>query len=346
MLVLVLCLAIVEAQFSLSRSLDANVLAAAPMQLEYISFSVRLPGKTRLACALGVEVKTTDSTTVSFGLLRNRLEVNFYPPIFVDVQWPVANVQFSGLTVDFTAQQVTPKMAHSGFALPVSVSKAREFATTFVQKILQGTAFARRGYSPFSDANLMQNVAKMQTNLVAPPITRCWTLSLGIGRFPKRISIDNLGSPSLSARFRMLRSFNQNQIEIEAGTDVSVNVDFAGTMSSLLQRRPIVRNAMIRFKKQNGSAGMAVRLLSERLVLIDGVSLNYGRIDVSYISALDVISAIGQLIANRGLGVNPNSRAIGQDIVNAEVTKKFQTFVLSNRRIIPSLDLAQVLGIN
>lgn len=129
---------------------------------------------------------------------------------------------------------------------------------------------------------------------------------------------------------------------------MTATINFQGSITTLLDRKPLVDSISFSARTQDGKGGIGVPLFGAKLVLVNGFSLRRGgRVHVEYVSALDALALLGELIANRGVGVNPNREAIGQQMVNEEAEKKIRSWVLANRNnVVPGVDLAQVLGIN
>jgi|JI10StandDraft_1071094.scaffolds.fasta_scaffold2849732_1 hypothetical protein len=100
-------------------------------------------------------------------------------------------------------------MANRRGLLPVAASQAKTFASTFVRDVLSGSAFAARGYNPFVDRSLMQNIAKLQAGLVLPKQRWC------AGGPPERLSVNALSSPSVTVSLESQGSFSRHGLVIE-----------------------------------------------------------------------------------------------------------------------------------
>lgn len=66
---------------------------------------------------------------------------------------------------------------------------------------------------------------------------------------------------------------------------------------------------------------------------------------MEYVSVLDVLALLGEMVARNGVA-SQSRQIIGQEAVDAEASKRVRAWVLANRNVVPSVDLAQVLGIN
>lgn len=150
--------------------------------------------------------------------------MSFSPPIFLDVQWPISNVELDGMSVNLVSQRISVEVRNR-IGLPFAASPARKAVTTFMTTVLRGTPFSRLGYSPFSDSQLMSSIAALQRNIVFPKQGFCF------GGPPTAISVDSLSEPGVSASLTALQTI-KNVVELSEGATVYVNVDFRGTVSS------------------------------------------------------------------------------------------------------------------
>jgi hypothetical protein len=159
----------------------------------------------------------------SFDLTRHK--VSFSPPIFLDIQWPISNVELDGMSVNLVSLRISVEMRNQIGVLPFAASPARKAVTNFMTSVLRGTPFSRPGYSPFSDSQLMSNIAALQKNIVFPKQGFCF------GGPPTAISVDSISEPGVSASLTALQTI-KDVVELAEGTTVYVNVDFRGSVSS------------------------------------------------------------------------------------------------------------------
>lgn len=146
----------------------------------------------------------------------------------------------------FQTQTIDVGLSNRLGLLPVAASKAKSFALTFVRDVLSNSAFAVRGYSPFSDSRLMFNIAKLQAGLVLPKQRFCF------GGPPERLSVNSLASPSITVSIESLGNLERNGLVIEKGVTLTLSVDFQGSISTLIDRRPMIDSISVSARTADG----------------------------------------------------------------------------------------------
>lgn len=259
--------------------------------------------------------------TISADGLRFTLQ----PPLLVDVVWPLANVEVRWIHYAYGGA-VTFDTRHRGFALPLTRSRVEQTITELITTSVKNTPLARRGYNPFTDPNPTRTLEMLTKNM--PTAANACSRPMQLGHLS-----DATGSISLLSS----RGYARDGLELKAGGVIHGVVELRGKVQDHLRgRNMFLERASLTFQPN---------LVAKTLAEIRSVTLfRGGRMDVSYISILDGLRAIGNLIASRGLSAGTSRTAVGSEQVHAFVEARLKTWLDENYSIVPGYDLRVVLG--
>lgn len=178
------------------------------------ALSFTLPGNR----ALSEELSTTNPTQVFLSVSPSGLQVSFSPALLISTPWYASDMEWSGISYDFTKGAVSSiSLADVDFR-PSGQSKARGVLTGKVTTVLAGTRMAAAGYDPVSDPDIMGTLGQIKSNfagmgsgggggITAKEITGvAATVNLNIGtpihQGTAAGAIEISGGVSLTARFK------------------------------------------------------------------------------------------------------------------------------------------------
>ncbi len=193
------------------------------------SLSISLPGGKVLAADTEGMIEdwnlaTSGTTTVTLQVTPTGINISMSPALAIDAQWPVENMEVSGLFYDFTSGTVTVSAANTGNGLSSRLPQAKiSFETTF-RNAIKGTRVAAPGYDPMTDPNVTETLEQIATNWQSTPSSGG---SVGAGDITKvtaSVSVDlkdiHAGTPAGS---------------IHANGNVTISAEFAGSMKDIAE---------------------------------------------------------------------------------------------------------------
>lgn len=134
------------------------------------SLSFDLPGGKALTGDWN-DLSTTNQTTITLTITPTGLRVNFSPALLIDAQWPVSDMEWSGLTYDFATASISSIGLADTQTVAVSAGQgtARSKISSFFISLLSGTPMAKPGYDPLTDTNPRDTLSIIKNNFMKTP---------------------------------------------------------------------------------------------------------------------------------------------------------------------------------
>ncbi|MBI2569952.1 MAG: hypothetical protein HYV63_23350 [Candidatus Schekmanbacteria bacterium] len=341
----------------LSQPLDRQL--PAPFRLEEASLSFRMPGNVELSGDWSHEVRTTGPTRVWLTAERNELRATFSPPLLIDVQWPMSNVEVSGATWDFRSGRVSDvEVANTQAVAFGSEGLVRDRVEELMSSILSGSRLGRPGYDPFADADLSGSIAQVQESFqrAAHGPDAGATAALDAG------DLDEVG---LHASVRVTEELRLGRdgggVRIPAGSTLDFGISTTADVASLARGEMPALSAVS--VSSSGivleANGVAVARLQQFRILPGGT------VDVQRFEPLgtladvgageSLVRLIGVLAAVRSgdagvLGRSPEdvlgpriTTGVAERRIEREMTDALRELVRGHRFAVPGIDLASLL---
>lgn len=196
------------------------------LSLEEAGLSFQLPGDTLLTGDWN-QLTTTSATGVWLNVKQDALTVSFSPPLLLDAQWPLSNVEWSGFTYSFKQGRLTwVGLQNTQIAIPIAGS-VRDHIAKFVDRLVRGTSLGRPGYDPMADPDVSTTLRKVQANLAAQQ---------GGGK-PSDLKARDVTDVAMSATVRTKEDITagsgKGSLAIPKGATLSVNVGVSGNGATL-----------------------------------------------------------------------------------------------------------------
>jgi hypothetical protein len=197
------------------------------LELQELGVNFRLPPGVNLTEGWN-PLTTGEGSTVYVRLSARGLDVSLSPPLIVDAQWPMSNVEIRGFSYDFA----------SGSVSHVSVANTQTFAIgsegfvedairEYVGKLVAGTPLAARGYNPLTDPDVRGTMEALQANAGAG----------GSSSGPAPLGLSDLGqitpTATISLKEEIVQGTSEGGVRIPAGTQVTLYAGLAGTAQDL-----------------------------------------------------------------------------------------------------------------
>jgi hypothetical protein len=198
------------------------------LELQELGVNFRLPPGVNLTEGWN-PLTTGEGSTVFVRLSPRGLEVSLSPPLVVDAQWPMSNVEIRGFSYDFA----------SGTVSNVSVANTQTFAIgakgfvedairEYVGKLVAGTPLAARGYNPLTDPNVRGTMEALQANAGSAG---------GSSSGPAPLGLEDLGqitpTATIALREEIVQGTPEGGVRIPAGTSITLYAGLAGTAQDL-----------------------------------------------------------------------------------------------------------------
>lgn len=328
------------------------------ISLERAGVTFALPPETALTSGWN-QLETQGRTQVWISVTPTGLQIRFSPALVVDAQWPLSNVEWSGVDYDFRSGRTTAVHLRStqiGFSVAGTVESE---VRGFVALVLAGSPLATAGYDPLADADLTGTLAAIQRNFQASASSGGDGGGGGLGA----AQIGGLGAyASIVARDEIVAGVEAGGVRLPAGTTVDVSASIAGTMATVGSAPPTVQSIDV---SSSGilleSDGAPVARLTHLRVLPGG------RVDVTGFEPLGKLAEVGAgesflrliglMVALRG-GTQADLGRVRGDILEPDVvngvaerkieealTRAVQSLLVEHADAIPGIDLRQVLGV-
>ncbi|MBL8153091.1 MAG: DUF4157 domain-containing protein [Anaerolineae bacterium] len=189
------------------------------------SFSFNIPGGKALTSDWN-DLSTTSATNVTLAMTPTGLRVSFSPALLIDTQYPVSDIEWSGLNYEFSSGALTISLSDTQSLAPFSgQSSARKSITDTFMNAIKGTRMAVAGYDPLTDTDLMGTFEAIKTNWLSAP-------SSG-----GEVGAGDLGSPTVSASVALKSQIREAAGEggISANGTIGLDVHFAGSVKDLAE---------------------------------------------------------------------------------------------------------------
>jgi hypothetical protein len=322
--------------------------------------SFDLPGGKELTGAWN-DLSTVNPTTVTLTVRTTGIDLSFSPALCIDAQWPVSDMDWSGLHYDFVTASVTSidLVSTQDAAFSGGQGTARSDITTFFVGLLAGSNMATAGYDPLADPDLPGTLARIRANFTAMPssggevgaadvshvslfgdATVHGPVSAGAG--DGSVSID--GAVHVSAELRGTGAdlaqgatagrspqierltLSGSSIIVHSGTDEVARLDtivvaFGGQVS-------IERMTLLGRAAEMAGAESGVRLLGLLLVLGEGTSS-----DRLALAGRDLPDLNAQLVPG-----------ISRALIEQALSRAVVQFIRQNSGLLPGLDLTEIFG--
>ena len=296
------------------------------------------------------QVCTREETRVRLEITEQQFEIQFSPALLVDLQFPLHNVEWTGLTYDFTKGALT-EVALEGSSAAI----ARTGIVQFVNDLVRGTRLAKSGYSPLTDPDLAGTYAALQQNFKGDGQSE----GDGGDVQPKDISrVTTSATVTLNEAVTM--STSEGGIEIPAGGSITIHAHLHGDGASLLAGG-IPSISFLEITSTNLILKSGDQPIAKLLQVFIGRG---GRVDVKDFEALgdlrrvrDGFSTLFALLAYGALQSTHDLRYAGADTtpynldeaaaakMEQALTDAFVKAIQTHWDVIPGLDLRNVLGI-
>ncbi len=326
------------------------------LALRNVGAQLRLPGQTTLGGDWAAEMRTTSATTVWVELSHDGLRISMWPPLLVDAQWPLSNVEVRGLTYDFRTGTVTNvDAANTQFAIPMAGTVANTLRDMAVAMVA-GTPVGQPGYDPFTDADLAGTLAGMQRNLAS---------SASGGAAP--VQPGQIDQIALSAGITVLGGVSEGSsaggIEIPSGGAIDLRAGLQGTLADVTSGRPPV----LQYLSISSPDAITLTSEGEPIARLQDLVVNHGgAVRVNRYEALGSLRDAEQtesglralaLLLQLGIareGGNPGplvtdlNPGVVQGVASAKMgealTRAVRAMVEANHAALPGIDLRTALG--
>lgn len=328
------------------------------LELQKLGLSATIAGNTALTGNWN-QLQTTSNTQVWLEISGSRLKIQFWPPLLVDAQWPMSNVEWHGLEYDFTTGQISKVSLENSQWLAFGTKGFVDDAIReWVNGLVGGTALGRPGYDPLHDPDVAGTLRSLQGNLTRGSAT-------GGGK-PGDLGPEDVSGITPSAGFRTTEEISQvteqGGVKIPAGTGIEAFVRLQGTAEQLgasgveqVDYVSIHSDGILLMKGNDPIAKLqSVTVLNGGQVRVDrfepmGKLKEYGDVE----SGLRGLFALFQLAALReGAYTGPITTNVNPDVVNGmaegQMEKALQdalrSLIETHHAAVPGHDLRRVLG--
>jgi hypothetical protein len=333
------------------------------VEVNSASISFQLPGPRILQSGEGYDMTTTGPTTIRLTMERSEIQVRISPAVFIDAQWPVTNMEWSGLLYDFESASVRVLIRDvQFFAIDTAMlfesftwTTGREIGTFFTG-LLAGTPIARPGYDPFTDPDPVGTLQSVASNWVRLPSS---------SSAPGESDVSNIAFSVSAAVGSPITEGNEDGQVVVSG-DVTVRLQFAETLSEMRTGPPTLESLGI------VGSSIVLRQGGEDVARLEAVSIRPGgRVTLERWTILGGAPAQGSGVERllrelvlRGLlqSGNPDDRlALGSRdpdlrptvvpqlaarLIEEQLTQAVTRLVRENATVIPGFDLRRFFGIS
>jgi hypothetical protein len=143
----------------------------------------------------------------------------------------VSNIDLREATYYFKTGKVkTIAKNTQSFAFGLGAKKVRSTMNKFIMDALKNSVFTKRSYNPFTDKNLLKNILGLEKNYKFPPQGFCF------GGKPTQVSAKHLRAPSFWMSFDTRKGYESDQIILEKGSYLRVNLRLRGSLKQALRK--------------------------------------------------------------------------------------------------------------
>lgn len=228
--------------------------AAAGGEIRSASVSFQLPANA-LVVKQWNQVETKSSTRVVLRLDRTGLSVEISPGLFVDVQWPLSNVKWTGLKYEFGVKGVpvmtvaprpglflppTPRLVSGlpGQVTQVDLEDTQSIAlggtgvvksriVAMFNDMVGATRFSAPGYDPLTDPDPGRTLAQLQQKFLATPSSSPLTTKDLTGMS---------GTVTVVPKSPISRSTADGGVEIVGGSPITISAKLQGTAADVVNK--------------------------------------------------------------------------------------------------------------
>lgn len=323
------------------------------LALTSVGLSFSLPAETALTSDWQ-QLQTTSATRVALNVSATGLTVSFSPPLEADMQWPVSNVEWSGLRYDFATASVSRVDAtNSQMLIPLFQGNVVSAVTAFVLAAVRGTPLARPGYNPLTDCDVMGTLAAVQASIAAQGTT-----GSGGDLSPRNVT-DFAVSASVSATQRIEAGTGDGQMALDGGARLSLRAELGGNGATIASGPPSVRALYL------DSTGLVLSSRGSPVASIRSLRVaRGGDVDVTSFEPLGTLAEVGAgesllrlfgaLIALESGDRRALNTSLNPDLTNGVAEARMERalsdavrgLVREHHDAVPGLDLRTVLGVS
>ena len=306
------------------------------------------------------DLSTVNPTTVTLSVSATGIDLSFDPALLIDAQWPVSDMEWSGLRYDFAGASVSSinLVSTQDVAVTAYQSEARGKITGFFTGLLSGTRMATPGYDPLTDPNISETLAQIRTNFQSQPSSGGDVTAADVTR------IRLFGEATISGPIQA----GAGDGSISVNGPVRVQAELEGTGADLGQTMEQGLSPHIRRLTLDGA--FIVRSGGEDVAQLHEISVAYGgAVTVERMTllgraaeaahteeglrglALILVLASGEPSDRLRLsGAQPDLSAqivpgLTRGTIQDALTQAVVEFIRQNRGLLPGLDLTSIFGI-
>jgi hypothetical protein len=354
---------------------EANLPAG--VSLDSVNASIMIPGNRKLTGGLwsGYSVKTREPTEIRVEVTHKGVSVRIYPPMYLDLDWPLRDAELSGASMEFGKNEPQVDIQDGGGigAIPLQ-GTVRGRIANMLHGSLAGTKLVTDHYDPTQDPDLAGTLDKVMKGFVhtfegedagdaktkkAPigtdemtHITAGATISVAKGaEFATNGSGITIAAKSAininvvgGGNAKQLMSANGTQSEADAANIQGVNIETEG-LEVIVKGKPVARLESLTLERGG-------KITVDRMTPL-GKLAEYEKTE-SGLSALFAILAVASrdphgLQAADGAYRNAEHPVvvdgISRGMIEQEFTDTIHKLIIQYRGAVPGIDLARSLGI-
>jgi hypothetical protein len=287
------------------------------------------------------------------------LSISFSPPLLVDAQWPMSNVEWYGAEYDFRTGTVSKVSLvncdtfATGGAMGATEGKVREF----ILGAVAGTKVGAGAYNPMTDPDPMGSLHAIQANL-----------SKTGGSAPPPVAMGDVSHvtpmATIATRQEVVQGTEKGGIRIPAGTALEILVELGGSAQDLMTGG-VQRVTQVMLDTQGielTSKGAPIAKL-QQLVIANGGQVTVNRFEAlgalrdaeTSETGLRALVQLAQIALMReGHPAGPLVTNMNPDVIdsvatselNKALTSALHSVIESNATAIPGVNLMSVLGVH
>lgn len=307
------------------------------------------------------DLSTVNPTTVTLAVRPAGIDLAFSPALRIDAQWPVSDIDWSGLHYDFASAGVSSVGLASTQSVAASAGHgtARSQITGFFTGLLAGSRMAAAGYDPLADPDLMGTLDRIRANFLAAPssggnvtaadVSNVTLFAEATVRGPVRAGAGD-GSVSIDGTVRVAAQLQ--------GTGTTLGADATAGRSPRVQRLTLSGGSIIVRSGNDDIAqlhqiGLAFggEVAIERMTLL-GRAADFANAE-SGLRVLGLLLLLGAGTPSDRLALSqaelPDLNAqlvpgLTRAMIQQALTRALVQFIRQNSGLFPGVDLAEVFG--
>jgi hypothetical protein len=316
-----------------------------------VSASVTIPAGQTISNKDGNWVHTVDDVTVRVYVSGSRLSVSFSPKMVITAvseEWyyPNPDIYLTEAWYDFAAASYGVNMSAPRYAMWLGAAE-KTLGGVGEQVVKLPGKMRSPGYDPFTDPTLLADLQTIAQGASAPS-----------GSMPEMRDAEFTAQVTLGTD--LSRNLGGASVVVPAGAQLTLAVRAMGKMPTTMAEFANLKIASVQVDLRKEDAEVRLRVADTDLpvVWVSRATLHHGgQLDLSYVLVNEVIGeAFRQLVAGGAVpGTleqatadphSPTARAIVDKAVAQHLEPLLKQAVLSNRAVIPGLDLARALGLD